>query len=336
MPAAVRRTTTIFVALACALACAGTALAANGGLTPQSSDSPNARAIEHSYVFIGGFTLFIFVLVEGLLVFFLFRFRRGRRSRTVEGPQIHGSTRLELIWTVFPVLILAAIAGFIFYKLPEITDVPEASAGNATEITVEGHQFYWLFEYPNGAVSVNTLWAPADEDVRLKVVSPEEDVIHSWWVPKLGGKIDAIPGRTNHTWFRAREGTYHGQCAEYCGTQHAVMYADVRVVPRDEYRQRTSTLRTQLANASPSLGRDIFEGSCMKCHRLEGPQLVGPTLGGNPVLADREALELLVRNGRGNMPPVAAGWSDQTFRALFAYTRTLTQAGGGGTAGGQG
>ena len=335
-----RTTATFLVVLVGALALAGAALAGygNGGVTPQSSDSPNANGITDSYYLIAGFTLFIFVLVEGLLIFFVVRFRRRRRSRNVEGPQIHGAARLELIWTIFPVVILAAIASFVFYQLPGIKDVPSASAsGGRVDITVEGHQFYWLFRYPNGAISINTMYAPVDRNVKLTVVAPADDVIHSWWIPRLGGKLDAIPGRVNTTWFRAgHTGDYIGQCAEYCGTQHAVMEATVRVVPEAQYRRTTSRLLAQLNAASPQLGKQIFEGVCAKCHRLEGSTLVGPTLGGNPILADENALSDIVHNGRGLMPPVGSGWSDQTVETLVAYTKTLTTTLGGGAGGGQG
>jgi len=341
MPPPVRRTTTtILVVLVGALALAGAALAGygNGGVTPQSSDSPNASGITDSYYLISGFTFFIFIMVESLLIFFIVRFRRRRRSRNAEGPQIHGSSRLEVIWTIFPVVVLAAIAGFVFYQLPGIKDVPPASAsGGRVDITVEGHQFYWLFKYPNGAVSVNTMYAPVGRNVKLTVVAPANDVIHSWWIPQLGGKIDAIPGRVNHTWFRAgKAGDYIGQCAEYCGTQHAVMEATVRVLPQDEYRRTTSRLLAQLDAASPQLGKELFEGVCEKCHRLAGPTFIGPTLGGNPILADENALGDVVRNGRGQMPPVGSGWSDETLSTLVAYTKTLTTTLGGGAGGGQG
>ena len=336
MPAAVRRTTTsILLALACALALAGAALAGsgNGGVTPQNAGTPGAEGIHDSYVLIGGVTLGIFVLVEGLLIAFVIRFRRRNRARTEDGPQIHGSTRLELMWTVGPVVLLVAIATFVFWKLPQIQDVPPASAaGGRIDITVEGHQFYWLFRYPNGAVSVNRMVAPVGRNVRLTVVSPPEDVIHSWWVPALGGKIDAIPGRVNHTWFRApHTGTYRGQCAELCGLEHASMKSEVDVVPVEQYERYVAQQRRLLDAASPRLGRELFEGVCQTCHRIEGPTLVGPTLGGNPLLADRNGLADVVRNGRGQMPAVGAGWSDQEVDALVAYTKTLT---GGGATGG--
>src|SRR5439155_9834830 len=141
------------------------ATAGSGGLLPPTPHSPNAHRITDAYVFILVFTGIIFVLVEGALVLFAVRYRRGRRARTAEGPQIHGATRLEIIWTVVPVLILAAIGSFVFYKLPGIADAPKAAAADQTAITIEGHQFYWLFRYPNGAVSVDRMVAPADEVV---------------------------------------------------------------------------------------------------------------------------------------------------------------------------
>ena len=336
MPAAVRRTTTtILIALACALILAGAALAGsgNGGVTPQNAGTPGAEGIQDAYLMIGGITLGIFVLVEGLLILFIVRFRRRNRARTDDGPQIHGSTRLELIWTVMPVLILVAIATFVFVKLPSIQDVPPASAaGGRVDITVEGHQFYWLFRYPNGAVSINRMVAPVGKNVRLTVVAPDVDVIHSWWVPALGGKIDAIPGRVNHTWFQApHTGTYRGQCAELCGIEHASMKAEVDIVPVAQYESYVAQQRRLLDAASPKLGREEFEGVCQTCHRLQGPKLIGPTLGGNPLLADRNGLADVVLHGRLQMPPVGAGWTDGQLDALVAYTKTLT---GGGATGG--
>ena len=125
--------------------------------TPQTPRSPNAHRITDSYLLILGVTGAIFVIVEGALITFVIRYRRGGRSRDAEGPQIHGATRLEIIWTVIPVLIIAGIVSFVFYELPAIKNAPKASAaGPQLHVTVEAHQFYWLFRYPNGAVSINT------------------------------------------------------------------------------------------------------------------------------------------------------------------------------------
>ena len=155
------------------------------------------------------------------------KYRSRGRPRTVEGAQVHGHTRLELIWTAIPVVILASSPPSCSYELPKISEAPAAT--DTIHITVEGHQYYWQFDYsPNHSRSIGTLHVPVGEVVDLKVVSP--DVIHSWWIPALGGKIQAIPGRTNHTWFKAEKaGSYEGQCAELCGVFHASMRATVRV-----------------------------------------------------------------------------------------------------------
>jgi cytochrome c oxidase subunit 2 len=279
------------------------------------------------------FTAAIFVIVEGALILFVVRFRRRGRARTAEGPQIHGSTRLELIWTVVPVVILVLIGSFVFYKLPGIKDVPAASAGNRLHVTVEGRQFYWEFRYEGGGVAVDRLRVPVNEVVTLDIVAPAWDVIHSWWIPKLGGKLDAIPGRVNHTWFEAtRTGTFYGQCAEFCGLQHAQMLAAVEVMPRQEFDDWLARRRSAQGEAARNdLGKETWTGVCLKCHRLQGAKLIGPTLGGNATLKDPSALRPLVENGRGRMPPVGRKWSDEQLDALLAYAKT---AGAGGTSGG--
>jgi cytochrome c oxidase subunit 2 len=321
MPLGVRRRALLVVlAAGCALFLAETAQAGNGGLLPPTPHSPNAQKITHAYIFVLVFTGVVFVIVEGALVVFAVRYRRGKRARTVEGPQIHGATRLEIIWTVVPVLILVAIAGFVFYLLPDITGPPAASAAEETTITVEGHQFYWMFHYPNGAVSLGTMIAPADEVVHETVTAPDEDVNHSWWVPNLGGKIDAIPGRDNHTWFQAPTGRYIARCAELCGIQHALMIGHVHVVPRADYDRFIAERRANETGAA--LGKEEFEFVCSICHRLD-ERYVGPALGGNPLLRDRKGIEAILRNGVGNMPAVASDWTDAQIDALIAYTKTL-------------
>jgi cytochrome c oxidase subunit II len=333
-----RRTTILTVAFLSALALAGAAVAGSGygGLVPQTSDSPNARGITHSYLLISGVAIAIFLLVEGLLIVFVVRFRRGRRTRETEGPQIHGSGRLELIWTIAPAVILACIAGFVLATLPGIQNIPAANAnGGRLDVTVEGHQFYWLFRYPNGAVSFDELVVPVQKNVKLTVVTPPQDVIHSYWVPQLGGKIDAIPGQTNHTWFRAPElKTYPGQCAELCGVQHAMMRNSVRAVGQHTYAAFVDRQKQLLDGSSKELGKQEWDSVCAKCHRLDpaSEKLIGPNLGGNPLLGDVKGLGQLVREGRGDMPPVGAGWSDEQIEALVAYTKTL----GTGASGNQG
>lgn len=311
MPTRVRRKLlSLLVASVSVLVTAGAAVAANGGFTPEAPHSPNAARISSAYYLILGFTAFIFVVVETLLVVFVWRYRSRSRDRTVEGAQVHGHTRLELIWTAGPVVILAAIAAFVFYKLPGIANAPAAS--NPLRITVEGHQFYWQFNYPNGARSINELHVPVGRVVDLRVVSP--DVIHSWWIPQLGGKVQAIPGRTNHIWFKAdRAGTYEGQCAELCGPYHEAMRASVVAEPEQDYRAFIT--RT----AAETLGKQEFEGVCATCHGMQGQGGYGPALATNPILTQKAGLAAIVRNGRLRMPPVGDTWTQAQIDALAAY-----------------
>ncbi len=298
-----------------ALAAAGGAAAANGGFTPVQPASPNAHHIQTTYYLILAFTSAIFVLVEGLLVAFIWKYRSRGRGRAVEGAQVHGHTRLELIWTAFPVLILAIIAAFVFYKLPSIDYAPAAT--DPIQITVEGHQYYWQFDYPNGARSIGTLHVPVGEVVDLKVVSP--DVIHSWWIPALGGKIQAIPGRTNHTWFRAdRAGTFGGQCAQLCGVFHAAMLGAVQAESQQAYKHYTTTWRG-------TIGHQIWNGVCATCHGNLGQGGYGPAIANNTLLMQPAALSGIVHNGftgsRGAMPPVGDTWSAAEFNALATYVK---------------
>src|SRR3954454_23661929 len=272
MPSGVRRfALATFATTAVALATAVVAYAGNGGFLPGEPHSPNAHRIHKAFLFVSIFTGVILLGVEAALVIFIVKYRRGRRTRTAEGPQIHGSTKLEIIWTVAPVVVLAVIGSFVFYELPGIADAPSAAAADQTRIEVSGRQFYWQFTYPNGAISIDHMIAPADEVVNEDITAPVYDVIHSWWVPDLGGKYDAIPGRVNKTWFKAPAATYEARCYELCGIQHAAMRGKVRVVSRDEY----DTFVAQRSNGGVELGKEEWEGVCMKCQRL-GSKYIGP------------------------------------------------------------
>ena len=326
-----RKLLLLLFACVLALLAAGVAVAANGGFTPPNAHSPNAHRINDAYYVILGFTAFIFVLVEGALILFVVKYRSRGRGRDVEGFQVYGHTRTELIWTAGPVLILAVIASFVFYKLPGITGVPKANAADQIHITVEGRQFYWQFTYPNGAVSIDTMHVPVGEVVRLNVIS--RDVNHSWWIYELGGKWDAIPGHPNHTWFQVdKAGTYEGQCAELCGLQHAAMRAWVVAEPRAQYDQWVSAQKQKLDSSSADLGREVAQGVCQKCHYFEAKQgvLVGPNLASNSLLTQTGSLTDLVRNGRGRMPAVGKYWSDEQIKALVAYFKQRSGGSSGG------
>ena len=305
---------------------APTALAGNGGFAPVAPESPNASDIHSSYVFISIFVGAIFVLVETLLLVFVFRYRRRRRPRFEDGAPVHGATNLELMWTAFPVVVLFLIATFIFVKLPGIVDVPAAGARGQLEIRVTGQQYYWQFEYPNGVITIDTMRAPAGVPVRLLVTAPADDVIHSWWIPALGGKIDAIPGRVNKTWFQVKQpGTYTGQCAELCGLEHANMRASVEVMAKTAFDSWLAGRRFDQTTGTSDLGREEWSGVCAKCHGLAGQGGIAKAIAGSSLLTDPRAVATIVRNGRttptGTMPAVGAGWSQEQIDALTSYLK---------------
>jgi cytochrome c oxidase subunit 2 len=330
MPAVRARVLVLAGLLIAALALSGVAFADDGGFSPAGPDSPNGDRIETVYWFVMGFAVFIFLVVEVALVLFIVKYRRGRRARDVEGPQIRGHLNLELAWTAVPILILIAIAVFTFYELPGIKDVPAAgAAGSELRMSVEGKQFYWQITYPNGVIAIDTMRAPVNRPVRLEVTAPENDVIHSWWIPELGGKIDAIPGHPNHTWYEVQKpGTYKGQCAEFCGIQHAAMTATVQAVPAHEFDSWLSAqARAQEAGTS-DLGAQEFNGVCAKCHGDLGQGGIGPNIANSAIIQNKDSLETIVRNGRNQMPAVGSDWSDRQVDALFTYLKKRFGSGG--------
>jgi cytochrome c oxidase subunit 2 len=260
-------------------------------------------------------------------VLFIVRYRSGGRDRTVEGPQVRGNRNLEIGWTVGAVLILVVIAGFVFYKLPGIRNLDEAGAAGELRVQVEGRQFYWLYRYPNGAVAIDRLRAPAGRVVRTDITAPDGDVNHSFWAPSLGGKFDAIPGVTTNLEFMASEpGVYLGQCAEFCGIQHAAMKLEVEVLPADEFERWVEGRASDL----DALGEEEWNGVCAKCHRLgDEKRLIGPSLS-VAQLEDAARLADVVRNGGRLMPAVGRGWTDEQMRALTDYARRIAARAGGG------
>ena len=317
------RRRSLVVQLGCllgALSAIPIAAAGNGGFAPVEPVSPNAERTEDAYYLIAAFAIFVFLMVTVPLAFFIVRFRSRGRARTVEGPQIRGNTSLELAWTAVPVVILVVVAGFIFYKLPGITDLSSAEGATELRINVEGRQFYWQYTYGNGVIAIDRLRVPVDRVVELEITAPEHDVVHSYWIPAIGGKFDAIPGETTELEFRAeREGVYEGQCTEFCGAQHGVMTASIEVIPAAEFDRWLEREAQAQETGTSGLGEATYVGVCAKCHGLRGEGLIGPALVDNPLLAQREALEDVVRDGRGEMPAVGRGWDDRQFEALSRY-----------------
>jgi cytochrome c oxidase subunit II len=230
--------------------------------TPASGASPNAQEIDSLYKIVLVIALIIFFAVEGALAYVLIKFRKRKGAVAL---QIHGNTRLEIGWTAAAAVILLGLAILTFTKLSSIQDPPNSGPepavlgeqnnliyasntrklppnGKALEITVIGKQFIWQFVYPGanekdglGApYSYEELVVPTDTTVELDIES--EDVVHSWWVPELGGKFQAVPGYHNYTWFKvSKPGIYRGQCALICGRGHARMIATVKAEPPAQF-----------------------------------------------------------------------------------------------------
>jgi cytochrome c oxidase subunit 2 len=295
------------------------ALFAATGLTPVTAESPNAERIEDIYWFILFFAAVVLASVAIPLTLFVVRYRSRGRPRDEEGPQVHGSTRLELAWTLVPVAILVIVSAFTFYKLPGIS--LDAAAGEPElRVRLEGRQFYFQYEYPNGVIAIDKLRAPAERLVTLEITAPKSDVNHSYWVPGLGGKFDAIPGETTETAFKAAAGTYEGQCAEFCGIQHSEMLAEIEVIPAAEFDSWLEEQAQAQETGESDLGEQTFAGACAKCHGERAQGLIGPPLTAATV-ADAEAVAEIVRHGRGQMPAIGEDWDERQMDALTSYLR---------------
>jgi cytochrome c oxidase subunit 2 len=211
-----------------------------GAVLPERGGSPNADRIASLYAVVLVLAALVFIGVTTALAFALLRYRE---DRSPVAAQIRGNTRLEIAWTVAATVLIVFIAVFSLTRIEAIEhpDAADASAaavaagvGGELHIEVVGRQYVWTYEYPNGAYSYGEMVAPVGVTVALDITAV--DVAHSWWIPKLGGKFDAIPGYTNRTWFRLeRPGVYRGQCAELCGRNHADMLAQVRGVSAADY-----------------------------------------------------------------------------------------------------
>jgi cytochrome c oxidase subunit II len=246
--------------------------------TPESGGSSNANQIDSLFKITLIIALVIFVLVEGGMLYALFRFRARKHA---VAAQIRGNTRLEVGWTVAAAVILLALAIVTFVKLSSIQDPPNSGPegdklastdvsrlyasdsrklppnGKALNIKVIGRQFIWQFVYPGASepdglgapYSYEQMVVPTNTTVTLDIVSA--DVVHSWWVPQLGGKFQAVPGYHNYTWFKIEKpGVYKGQCAVLCGRGHARMIATVKAVPPAQFDEWLAYQKKLLSEAN--------------------------------------------------------------------------------------
>lgn len=246
---------------------------------------PLATPAESEYrmaLFVFAITAAIFVVVGGLIVYTLVRFRRRPGDDVRQEPaQVYGSSQIEIAWTVIPVLIVFVLVGVTARVVASVEDTkPPKSAVFAD---VVGRQWWWEIRYPElGIVTANELHVPvsASADARPTFLKLESrDVIHSFWVPQLGGKVALIPNRANSMWLDPREpGLYLGNCAEYCGTQHANMLLRVIVHPEGDFERWVAAQKQPAAekaeDADAPAGKEVFR-ACGSCHTVQGTEAKG-------------------------------------------------------------
>ena len=280
----------------------------------------------------------IFVVVSGLLAYATAKFRKRRDDDGREPAQVYGSTQVELAWTVAPVVIVLVLFLATARVIFTVQDPPRRPG--ALEVTVIGHQFWWEYQYPGlKVVTANELHVPVGEPTFLTLLSADTD--HSFWVPRLAGKTDLIPNHPNKMWIEPREkGVYVGQCAQYCGTQHAKMLLRVYVEAREDFdrwiKEQAAAAQT---NDSSSEGRRVFERTaCINCHTVAGTAANGrfgpdlthlmsrETLGSGVAPNTAENLRRWIRRPDdfkpgALMPPM--GLTDQQLDAVTAYLVSL-------------
>jgi cytochrome c oxidase subunit 2 len=270
---------------------AATASAPGDGASVQTPNifaptSTPAFAIRELSWFVLGICAVIFAVVAALLTYSVIRFRHRPGGESREPPQVYGSNQIELAWTVVPILIVVvlflATARYIF-GLESFAPTP-----NALQITVVGRQWWWEIRYPDlGIVTANELHVPVSDPADPTptfLTLQSADVIHSFWVPQLAGKLDVIPNKTNRLWIDPHTpGLYVGQCAEFCGVQHAGMLLRVFVHPKEEFAAWVAAQQAPAAD-DPVVraGRDVFQSmACINCHTVRGTPangIFGPDL----------------------------------------------------------
>ncbi len=305
--------------------------------------STPAKSIFGLSLFVLAITGAIFLVVFALLLYSVVRFRKKRNDDGREPPQVYGSNQVELAWTIIPILIVVALfmATARVIALVQKTSPP----GNAIAVTAIGHQFWWEYRYPQlGVVTANELHLPLSDPVHptptfFTLLSADTD--HSFWVPRLGGKTDLIPNHPNTMWIDPQAtGVYLGQCAQYCGTQHAKMLLRVYVQSKDDFdlwiRQQR---RPAFVNDSVAQGQRIFETTaCINCHTVSGTVANGrfgpdlthlmsrDTIAAGVAPNTPENLRIWIRNPNsikpGSLMP-AMELGDQELDALTAYLETL-------------
>jgi cytochrome c oxidase subunit II len=285
----------------------------------------------------------IFAIVFGLIAYCLAKFRRRDGDDNREPAQVYGSNRVELAWTVVPVLIVLVLFLATARVILSVQDAPQPPG--AIEVIAIGHQYWWEFRYPAyGVVAANELHVPVSDPANssptfLTLLSADTD--HSFWVPRLAGKTDLIPNRANHTWIDPHEtGLFLGQCAQYCGVQHAKMLLRVYVDTREQFDAWIRQQRTPaVTNSAVNEGRQILETTaCMNCHAVAGTVANGrfgpdlthlmsrETIAAGAALNTRDNLRAWIQNPDATKPGSlmpAMNLTNEQLDALTAYLETL-------------
>jgi len=261
------------LALVVPLAVFLSACASDAPLDTLEPEGPAARQIDNLFNPVMIIAAVVFLLVQGGVLALAWKFRRRKDDDTLP-TQTHGNFKLEIGWTIAPALLLAGIAVASVLTLLDLEDHPEGS----TEITVIGQQWWWEYRYDvdgdgeDDVITANDLVIPAGEPVSLSIES--RDVIHSFWIPKLNGKRDAVPGRTHPLLLEADEpGVYRGQCTEFCGLSHAYMRMRVVALPPAEYADWLEAQQEGAEVPSDDLaaaGMESFRTTCSGCHLVRG------------------------------------------------------------------
>jgi cytochrome c oxidase subunit 2 len=315
-------------------------LAACSGNHPMSTLDPHSdltRGIFDIYGRITWWTVLLFIIVQGGLLYAVMRFR-ARGNETTNPEQVHGNLKLELTWTILPVFILLHIA------IPTVSLIFKSQAPaeeGAVKVNALGKQWWFAFEYPDlGVTTANELHVPLGTQIDVRLQS--DNVIHAFWVPQLAAKRDMMPGRVNHITFKAEKlGEYYGQCAEYCGDSHALMRFRVVVDTPEDFAKWTAAQKkpADTEAAASVAGFQAFQGAgCVACHSINGTSaaaVIGPNL---THVASRGMIAsgLLVNNEANlkkwisNPPAVKPGskmpnlkLSEEQVASLAAYLQTL-------------
>ncbi len=264
------------------------ALAQNSPLSPTNIFAPEstpARSIFRISTFVLEITGAIFVVVFSLLAYAIIKFRERKGDEAFEPPQVYGSNQMEVAWTILPVLIVVVLFLSTAQVIHRVQDAPPPAG--AIQVTVVGHQFWWEYRYPQyGFVAANELHVPVSDPENptptyLKLLS--DDVDHSFWVPRLAGKTDLIPNHPNSMWIDPYQpGVYLGQCAQFCGAEHAKMLIRVYVQSRADFDAWVQAQQQPAVSDPAAAGSALFVAkTCFACHTIRGTiaaGTVGPDL----------------------------------------------------------